>query len=300
MEGKRGTARLAFQLEVRGGLVNGHQVLFLLEEGFHDLVGDLLLHVGVADEDIPHLGGGHFLFLAGVALGRDDARRVERAVLRGHLGHGVAVADELERDARGGAQVGDRGRRDAAVPEIGVDLAVFQRAGGFRGTEPVAGDVLVRVDAGGLKDAQTLDLGAAARGTRGHPLALQVRDLVDPLALEGHEVHGVRVEHREGPQGQLLLELALGLGGVETHIGHDERHVGLLGTDEQAVVDGGGGHLGGGLGLGDVLGDDVGDGAAQRIVDAPGPARGDRQPVLFLGVRRSDRQDQGKDQKDGQ
>src|SRR4026209_1595867 len=66
-----------------------------------------------------------------------------------------------------------------------------------RPAAPLALHVLVLVQPRGFDDAEREHFGRAAARSGGHALAFHVCDLRDPGALDRHDVHAVRVEHRE-------------------------------------------------------------------------------------------------------
>ena len=116
---------LVGELDGLGLAVHGDQIVAVLDEGLDDVVGDLVRHAGVGDQDVLHRRDLVVLVLARIGLGRDDVGAVDAAVLGVHLVEHVGVVDQLDLDAGGGAEIGDRRGRQAADPEVGVDLAVL-------------------------------------------------------------------------------------------------------------------------------------------------------------------------------
>ena len=193
---------------------------------------------------------------------------------------GVGVGHQLDGPAGGRGEVEDGAGGDAAAPEERVDLVVLEGVNRLRGPEALLPDVGVRVEADRLEHAQGGDLGAAARRPRRHDAVAQVGDGLDALALEGHELVQVVVEHREGPRRHRaeVGERPPPLRRVVERVGEDERQVGAPVRDELQVVDGPRGDLGRRLHPLEVVADDLGDAAAVGVVDAPGAAGGDREP----------------------
>ena len=157
----------------------------------------------------------------------------------------------------------------------------------FGDAEPLALHVLVLVEARGLDDPKRHHLGGTARRSRGDALALEVRHGLDAGAVDGHDMHAVRVDHQQRLQRHLAaLELVLALQRIERGIGHRERHLALTRRDQFEIVDRSAGDLRGGLHVRQVLRQHVGHGAAERIIDAAGAAGADRHRLL-LGVNHS-------------
>src|ERR1051325_5092767 len=147
---------------------------------------------------------------------------------------------------------------------------------------PLGPLVATLVEPRGLDDAEGHDLGGAAARAGRYALALEVLDLADVRAVEGHHVHAVRIQdHQRAHRDRLALELVLTLQRVERGVGHREGDVGLAGADELQVGDRAAGHFGGGLHAVDVLGKHRGHATAERAVHAAGSAGGDGQ-VLRL------------------
>ena len=232
-------------------------------------------HVGHPDRfDVPaHAGVGR--------AGDVDPVVHPVAVVLVQEGQGVGVGHQLDRPAGGRGEVQHRPGRNAAAPEERVDLVVLQRVDRLRGPQALLADVGVRVQADRLEHAQGGDLGAAARRPRRHDAVAEVGDGLDALALEGHELVQVVVEHREGPRRHRaeVGESPAALSRVVERVGEDEREVGAPVRDELQVVDGPRGDLRGGLDALEVVADDLGHPAPVRVVDAAGAAGGDRQPL---------------------
>src|SRR5206468_157795 len=77
---RRVLRRLVLERDARGFAVHGDELVTLLDEGPDDVVGDLVGHLGVGDQDILDHADGVVLVLAGIGLRRDHALRVQAAV----------------------------------------------------------------------------------------------------------------------------------------------------------------------------------------------------------------------------
>src|SRR5512134_3390913 len=277
-----GLGLLVLELDVLRFLVRADQVVTLVEDGLDDVIGGLVVHLLVRDEDVHHrrllVVDRHAL----VGLLGDAVLDVEVAVLLVHRRHQLRVVDHLDRHAGRVGQVGHRRGGQSADPEKGVDLAVLQRVHGFGHAQALARHVAVLVQARRLDDAERHHLGGAAARAGGHALALEIGHFLDAAGGDRHHVHAVRVEHRQGAHGNRLAgELVLALVRVQRGVRHGERDVGLAGADELQVGDRAAGHLRSGLHAGHVLRERRGHAAAERVVHAAGAAGGDRQ-VLRL------------------
>ena len=73
-------AELIFQTDAFRLGMHGHQFLLLLDEGLDDVVGDLVRHLGVGNQDVLHHRDRVVLRLAGIGLRGDDAARIDAAV----------------------------------------------------------------------------------------------------------------------------------------------------------------------------------------------------------------------------
>ena len=193
MECRRRRGLLVLELEVLRFLVHADQLVAVLEHRLDDVVGGLLVHVLVRDQQVHHRR------LLGCRrpcpCRRPSAMMscdVEVAVLLVHRRHQVGVVDHLDLHARRVGEVGHRRGRQAADPEEGVDLAVLERVHRLGDAEALALHVLVLVEAGRLDDAERHHLGGAAARAGGDALALEVGHLGDAGALDRHHVHAVR------------------------------------------------------------------------------------------------------------
>ena len=277
---------LVLQRDARRLAVHGDELVALLDEELHDVVGDLVGHLLVRRQDVLDDGHRVVLLLARIHLRRDDAGGVEVAVLLVHLGHEVGRVDQLDLDAGARAEIGHCRGRQAADPEVGVDLAVLDGVGGLRDAEPLAAHVLVLVEARGLDATKCENLGGAAGRTGGDALALEVGHLLDALALDRHDMHAVRVEHHQlADRERLALELVFALERVIGRVDLRQRHLGLLRADELHVVDRTAGHARGRR-VAEILGQHVPHAAAERVVDAAGAAGRDHDVGLLCERRR--------------
>src|SRR5918992_3964418 len=133
-----GRGLLVLELEVLRFLVHADQFIALLEHRLHDVVGGLLLHVLVRDEQVHHRGLAIVRVHALVGVLRDAVLDVELAVFLVHLVHEIGVVDELDLHAGRVGEVAHRGGRQPAHPEERVDLAVLERVGGLGDAEALA------------------------------------------------------------------------------------------------------------------------------------------------------------------
>src|SRR6185436_1344798 len=83
----------------------------------------------------------------------------------------------------------------APYPEKRIDLAILDRIHRFRDPQALDLDVFLGVDADCLEHAPRHHLRAATRGTRRDALSLEIGKLGDAGAVDGHDVHAVRIEH---------------------------------------------------------------------------------------------------------
>src|SRR3954471_16392986 len=191
---RRGICLLVLHRDVLRLFVRANQLVALVEERLDDVIGRLVVHALVRDEQVVHRGdlvvGVHPL----VDVLGDGVLDVQVAVLLVHFRHCVAVIDQLDLHARCAGEVGDGRGGQAADPEEGVDLAVLQGVGRFGDAEALTLHVLVLVEPRSLDDAKRHHLGSAAAGARRDPLAFQIGHFCDAGALDGHHVHAVRIE----------------------------------------------------------------------------------------------------------
>ena len=221
--------------------------------------------------------------LAAVRALGNDRRRVDLAVLGNHLADVLCDVDHAELGAGRRAEIGHRRRRKAADPEEGVDLLVLDRVDALGDAEALTLHVLVLVETGGLDDAECEHLGGAAGRTRGDALALEILDLGDAGAVDGHDVHMVRIHDDERLDRQLAaLELVETADGIPRGVDLREGDVGAAGADELQVGNRAAGHFRRCRRVRDVLADDAREPAAERIVHAARATRGDRE---LLGLR---------------
>src|SRR3954465_15101633 len=161
---RRGIGLLVLHRDVLRLFVRADQLVALVEERLDDVIGHLVVHALVRDEQVVHRGdlvvGVHAL----VDVLRNGVLDVQVAVLLVHLRHRVGVVDQLDLHARCAGEVGDRRGGQAANPEEGVDLAVLQRVGRFGDAEALTLHVLVLVEPRRLDDAKRHYLGSAAAG----------------------------------------------------------------------------------------------------------------------------------------
>jgi hypothetical protein len=111
-------------------------------------------------------------------------------------------------------------------------------------------------------------------------------------------MHAVRIQHHQGSDlNGITLELVVALERVECGVDHHHSDFALLGADQLEIVDRAAGDAGGGRITRYVLGQHIGHAAAERIVDAAGPARRDGDGGLLLRQRGAAEQSGGSSQR---
>jgi glucan biosynthesis protein len=102
-------------------------VVLALEDRLDDVVGGLLTHAFMNDQDVHHrrllIVGLH----AAVGRFRDHVLDIEVAVFLVHAGNSLGVVDHLDLDAGRCRQISHGRGRQTAHPEEGVDLLVLDR-----------------------------------------------------------------------------------------------------------------------------------------------------------------------------
>src|SRR5207247_5262913 len=106
--------------------------------------------------------GGRVGRRARVDLFQDHCLEVQVSIGLLQLGDGGVQGNQPDAEAGGRGQVQYRGRRQAAAPEEGVDLAVLDRVDRFLHAEALLADVAIGIEAGRPEDPHRRDLGATA------------------------------------------------------------------------------------------------------------------------------------------
>src|SRR4029079_5872890 len=229
---------LVFEREVLGLAMHRDEVRLLVEDRLDDVVGVLIRHLGVRDQDIPHDGVLVVRRLPGVSARFDGAPGIEVALLGVHLRGKIGVIDELQLHAGRGAKVSHRRCRQTADPEERIDLVVLECVHRLGNTEPLAFHVLVLVESGRLDHPEAHHLGGTAARTGGDALALEIGHLLDAHPFDRHHVHLVRIKHHQRADRNLgALELVLSFVGIERRIHHRERNFAAPGINQLEIVD---------------------------------------------------------------
>src|SRR5690606_4871776 len=210
MEGNSGPLRgLQLELDVQRFLVNLRELVPLLEDNFRNVVRHVLRHVLVHGKDVPDRDVLGILLHSRVGLFGNSRLGIERTVLLVQLRRQVRDINELDLGIRGSREVRHRRGWETADPEEGVNLSILDGVYAFGDTQAFLGDILVRIDIDSLQHAEGKQLGRAARRSRRNPFALEVFDLLDAGALNGYDVHMVRVDDRNSLEWQLARKFAL-------------------------------------------------------------------------------------------
>src|ERR1700716_1795051 len=93
---RRALLHLVVEREAFGFLVHGDDVGLLLHQRLDDGIGVVVAHLVAGDDQVPDLGDGVVLVLAGIGAGLDGAGGVELAVFGVHLRDRVGVIDQFQ------------------------------------------------------------------------------------------------------------------------------------------------------------------------------------------------------------
>ena len=144
------------------------------------------------------------------------------------------------------------------------------------------------VESGRPQHAKRDNLGPAARRPGRHHFASEVRQPLDPLAVDRDDVRVVRIEHRKRPCPDRAgsFEKTASLDRLVQRVGEHEREIDLPELQQLEVVNRSRRHFRRRLDSWQRIADDFGQSAAVRVVDAAGIARGNRQagdPAVIAG-----------------
>src|SRR6185369_5924135 len=174
-----------------------------LEHGPGYVVRQLFIHVRMHHEKIGSADDTDVSGKARVHAFRYESFYVESfPVFVSKVIDNVVIGEDAYRNTGRVGKISDRGCGQAAAPEEGIDLSVLQRVRGLRHSQALPRNVLLRINAIGLKDSECGNFSAAAWGPGADNLAFEILHRLDWTRSERDDVSVVFIERGTCANGQ--------------------------------------------------------------------------------------------------
>src|SRR4030042_1608034 len=100
----------------------------MIQDGLHDIIGNILLHILMTDQQIPNNSNWDINFLPGISFSRDNPLYVDWPILLPHLRNSLRMANEFYFLPGSSAEINNCCSRKTSHPKKGINLFIPQSA----------------------------------------------------------------------------------------------------------------------------------------------------------------------------